>query len=104
MSHAGLHVRFWAVVILSALAFALLSALGARADFATYDEGPFLDYGLRHIEGEVARTQALNSKLPVNALHALPVAAAGRPALQSLPDGSSLPAPWALARARAVGV
>src|ERR1700685_1351003 len=97
-------MRFWSVLLVSIVAFVVLATLAAREDGATYDEGPFLEYGLLHLRGQVERTQALNSKLPVTALHAIPVALDGRPALLPLPDGSSRPLDRALLRARAPGI
>ena len=94
-------------LVLCALLFALLAALGARADFRTHDEAPFLHYGYLHLQGEVPRNQRFNSKLPLNALHGLPVLAVekltGRRAFQ-LVEGDHAMAAWPLAWGRAVSI
>jgi len=97
-------VRGTGFILLCALAFAVLAWLGARVDFMTYDEGNFLTYGLEHLEGRVVRDQALNSKLPVTALHAIPVELVRshhEGAIYTvLPNGSAQLAEWALLPAR----
>ncbi|MBI3726682.1 glycosyltransferase family 39 protein [bacterium] len=64
---------FRAGLALACVVFASLALGGAASDSITYDEGPFLHYGLLHLEGAAARKQVFNSKLPVTALHAAPV-------------------------------
>jgi hypothetical protein len=97
-------VRGNGFLLLCALVFAVLAWLGARVDDMTYDEGNFLTYGLQHLEGRVERDQALNSKLPVTALHAIPVEVVRRghegAIYTVLPNGSARLAVWALLPAR----
>jgi hypothetical protein len=99
--------RAYAAILLLApgALFLVLAGLGAGADYATYDERPFLHYGLLHLEGPVPRKQVFNSKLPVTALHAIPVALGERSRGAAF-DAHDPPdmAPWALAPARGVGV
>lgn len=100
-------MRRRAPLLLCAALFLVLSGLGAHRDFPTHDEAPFLHYGYRHLLGEVPRDQRFNSKLPLTALHALPVLVVekltGRPAFVWHGDDWAI-TEWPLAWGRAAGV
>jgi hypothetical protein len=88
--------------------FAVLATQGAIADWRTNDEGPFLHYGLLHLRGSVPRSQTFDSKLPVTALHAVPVLVAetlsSGPRAFGVESGHVVTAPWALACGRGVAI
>jgi hypothetical protein len=90
------------------LLFVALATQGAIADSATYDEGPFLHYGMLHLAGEVSRNQVFNSKLPVTALHAAPVLVLERFGLEPAAFGTVAGHPavseWAIRWGRVPGI
>lgn len=103
-------MKKWSSILLCALVFSILAWRGAAADFFTHDEGPFLHYGYQHLQREVPRNQRFNSKLPVNALHALPVLVGervyGGPAfgvVNEQPMVAAWPIPWGRAAGVALG-